>query len=107
MGVDALSCPGVSPFLTYRFTPEALKVNAPGTHSPKRDPPGSKIMNRHSIAQSSRMLWSRQGLSTAKQIRDLARERDAEEQGSTAREESSRLLNNDGTGEVESKEPGA
>lgn len=107
MGVDALSCPGVSPFLTYRFIPEALKVNAPGNHSPKLDPPGSKIMNRRSIAQSSQMLWSRRGLFAAKHTRDLAPGRDVEEKGTTAQEESSRLSNNDKTGEVGTKETGA
>ena len=107
MGVDVLSCPGVSPVLTHRFIPEALKVNAPGTHSANWIQPSSKIMNMHSIAQSSQMLWSRRGLSAAKQIRDLAPGIDVEEKGITAREESSRLSNNDGTGEVGTKEPGA
>ena len=107
MGVAAPSCPGVSPVLMHSFIPEALKVSAPGTHSPKLDPPSSKIMNRHSIAQSFQMLWSRRRLSAAKQIRDLAPGRDVEEKGITAREESSRLSINDGTGEAGTKEPGA
>ena len=102
-------CGALMPFsvLAYRSMPETLKATAPGTHLPKLDPSGSKIMNTHSIAQRSQMLLPRRGSSAAKQIHDLTPERVVEEKGITARAETSRLSVKDETSEVEIRETGA
>ena len=101
MGFDVLFCPGES------LHPRNVESKRTRHSLAEPGPTKLQIMNTHSIAQRSRVLWQRRELSAAKQIRDLRIGRFVEQKGITVREETSLLSINDGTREVWIKEPGA